>query len=64
MNFIQEVEWSQIRSTSPWQFLRGSFEKLVSVCSQGSVGFFHPFAECGGGGERVLWCVTTGIEIL
>lgn len=27
------------------------------VCLQGSVGFFHPFAECGGGGERVLWYV-------
>ena len=22
---------------------------------QGSVGFFHPFADSGGGGERVLW---------
>lgn len=22
---------------------------------QGSIAFFHPFAECGGGGERVLW---------
>ena len=22
---------------------------------QGVVGFFHPFAEGGGGGERVLW---------
>ncbi len=25
------------------------------TASQGSVGFFHPFADGGGGGERVLW---------
>jgi len=24
---------------------------------QGTVAFFHPFADGGGGGERVLWCV-------
>lgn len=23
---------------------------------QGTIGFFHPFADGGGGGERVLWC--------
>ena len=25
---------------------------------QGTIAFFHPFADGGGGGERVLWCVT------
>jgi hypothetical protein len=24
-------------------------------CVQGTVAFFHPFADGGGGGERVLW---------
>ena len=23
---------------------------------QGTIAFFHPFADGGGGGERVLWC--------
>ena len=27
---------------------------------QGTVAFFHPFADGGGGGERVLWWVRSG----
>ena len=27
----------------------------LHVCVQGTVAFFHPFADGGGGGERVLW---------
>ncbi len=25
---------------------------------QGTIAFFHPFADGGGGGERVLWCAS------
>lgn len=25
-------------------------------------GFFHPFADCGGGGERVLWTAIAAIQ--
>ena len=29
---------------------------IAAICFfQGSLGFFHPFADDGGGGERVLW---------
>ena len=31
------------------------FRHAVSGVLQGSIGFFHPFADSGGGGERVLW---------
>ncbi|EIE21183.1 glycosyl transferase [Coccomyxa subellipsoidea C-169] len=30
--------------------------------SQKSIGFFHPFADSGGGGERVLWCAVRAIQ--
>ncbi|CAK0784222.1 hypothetical protein CVIRNUC_007426 [Coccomyxa viridis] len=29
---------------------------------EGSVGFFHPFADSGGGGERVLWCAIQALQ--
>eukprot|EP00891_Asterochloris_glomerata_P007701 jgi/Astpho2/7701/Aster-02580 len=30
--------------------------------SKGSVAFFHPFANGGGGGERVLWCAVAALQ--
>jgi hypothetical protein len=30
-------------------------DNSVACCVQGVVAFFHPFADGGGGGERVLW---------
>eukprot|EP00879_Flechtneria_rotunda_P003773 GHRR01004012.1.p1 GENE.GHRR01004012.1~~GHRR01004012.1.p1 ORF type:complete len:487 (+),score=120.70 GHRR01004012.1:258-1718(+) len=29
---------------------------------KGSVAFFHPFADGGGGGERVLWCAINAVQ--
>ncbi|CAL8469297.1 g8838 [Coccomyxa elongata] len=29
---------------------------------QGFVAFFHPFADSGGGGERVLWCAVKALQ--
>lgn len=29
-----------------------------------AVGFFHPYTNDGGGGERVLWCAVKGIQEL
>lgn len=28
-----------------------------------TVGFFHPFAHAGGGGERVLWCAVRAVQV-
>lgn len=30
--------------------------------TRGSFGFFHPFTNDGGGGERVLWCAVKAIQ--
>ena len=27
-----------------------------------TVGFFHPYCNAGGGGERVLWCAVRAIQ--
>ena len=29
---------------------------------QGTIGFFHPFADAGGGGERVLWVAVAALQ--
>lgn len=34
--------------------LRGNEEVLV--------GFFHPYCNAGGGGERVLWCAVNAVQ--
>ncbi|KAK2982509.1 hypothetical protein RJ640_026352 [Escallonia rubra] len=33
-------------------------------CRKRAVGFFHPFTNDGGGGERVLWCAVKAIQEL
>ncbi|XP_057476199.1 GDP-Man:Man(3)GlcNAc(2)-PP-Dol alpha-1,2-mannosyltransferase-like isoform X2 [Actinidia eriantha] len=45
------------------------FLKLVSVAiirgrrnSERAVGFFHPYTNDGGGGERVLWCAVKAVQ--
>uniref|UniRef100_A0A0G4HKM1 GDP-Man:Man(3)GlcNAc(2)-PP-Dol alpha-1,2-mannosyltransferase n=1 Tax=Chromera velia CCMP2878 TaxID=1169474 RepID=A0A0G4HKM1_9ALVE len=35
---------------------------LLRICQvQKTIGFFHPFCDGGGGGERVLWCLVEGL---
>ena len=36
------------------KYLRGNEEVVV--------GFFHPYCNAGGGGERVLWCAVNAIQ--
>ncbi|KAH9881635.1 asparagine-linked glycosylation protein [Plenodomus lingam] len=44
-------EWEQVGTTEP-----GSVDnRKVNNDWDGIVGFFHPFCNAGGGGERVLW---------
>ena len=31
---------------------------------QGTIAFFHPFADGGGGGERVLWCASSPLQTI
>ena len=31
--------------------------------SEVSVGFFHPYCNDGGGGERVLWCAVRAVQV-
>ncbi|KAF2002668.1 glycosyltransferase family 4 protein [Amniculicola lignicola CBS 123094] len=42
--------WEQIEGS-----LLGSEEELADRDWDGIIGFFHPFCNAGGGGERVLW---------
>jgi len=30
--------------------------------SEVSIGFFHPYCNAGGGGERVLWCAVMAVQ--
>ena len=43
-------------------FAMPSTNKIVTprlgLCTQGVIAFFHPNANGGGGGERVLWCAS------
>ncbi len=36
---------------------------LLVLPLQNTIGFFHPFTNDGGGGERVLWCVASGLGL-
>ncbi|KAK3236548.1 hypothetical protein CYMTET_53317 [Cymbomonas tetramitiformis] len=35
---------------------------FAPLSKEGTVGFFHPFTQDGGGGERVLWCAIQAIQ--
>jgi len=37
--------------------------KAIQDTSRISVGFFHPYCNAGGGGERVLWCAVRCINV-
>ncbi len=39
-----------------------SLFRLVSRKKERVVGFFHPFTNDGGGGERVLWCAVRAVQ--
>ena len=38
--------------------------KAVQDESGVSVGFFHPYCNAGGGGERVLWCAVRAVQVI
>ncbi|KAK9811429.1 hypothetical protein WJX72_003813 [[Myrmecia] bisecta] len=42
--------------------VRTYVKRALSQPLQGTVGFFHPNADGGGGGERVLWCAVAAIQ--
>lgn len=37
-------------------------QKRTRKTSGKVVGFFHPYCNAGGGGERVLWCAIRAIQ--
>ncbi|OWM69940.1 GDP-Man:Man(3)GlcNAc(2)-PP-Dol alpha-1,2-mannosyltransferase [Punica granatum] len=59
-----------------WDFFTGVFSSLVTLFSlqilasiyrgrrsrELAVGFFHPYTNDGGGGERVLWCAVKAVQ--
>lgn len=69
----EEREWEHIekgrRDSDEWENVEGynTMEKLSSKVIQdvewdGIVGFFHPFCNAGGGGERVLWVAIQAMQ--
>ncbi|KAI8471407.1 MAG: hypothetical protein J3K34DRAFT_384792 [Monoraphidium minutum] len=42
--------------------LRRTLQHLLPL-EQGTIGFFHPFADGGGGGERVLWVAIRALQL-
>ncbi|KAL9098249.1 MAG: hypothetical protein Q9163_006060 [Psora crenata] len=69
----EDFETGQKRSPSSededWENIQGEGATLVKhgrpVKSNynGFIGFFHPFANAGGGGERVLWAAIKAIQV-
>lgn len=47
-----------LRSWTSWK--RNQFKK--SIDGKVVVGFFHPYCNAGGGGERVLWCAIRAVQ--
>lgn len=53
-----------------WALLSACFALIASAVIRGrsnrkrAVGFFHPYTNDGGGGERVLWCAVKAIQEL
>ncbi|RKF60234.1 GDP-Man:Man-PP-Dol alpha-1,2-mannosyltransferase [Erysiphe neolycopersici] len=69
----EEKEWEHMekgrRDSDEWENVEGynTMEKLSSQIIQdlewdGIVGFFHPFCNAGGGGERVLWAAIQAMQ--
>ncbi|ESK97445.1 asparagine-linked glycosylation alpha-mannosyltransferase-like protein [Moniliophthora roreri MCA 2997] len=60
--FLLHLYLTSIRSTNASQ--RDSTLRALGVSSSGKrlVGFFHPYCNAGGGGERVLWTAIAAIQ--
>ena len=43
-------------------FLWSAIRRHLPKPSPNTIGFFHPFANDGGGGERVLWCAVAVVQ--
>lgn len=42
-----------------WKYAR---QRKKRNCEKKIVGFFHPYCNAGGGGERVLWCAIKTLQ--
>jgi len=38
-------------------------ELLQALAGKETIGFFHPYCNAGGGGERVLWCAVAAVQL-
>ncbi|KAI4373888.1 hypothetical protein MLD38_011950 [Melastoma candidum] len=48
---------------APWIALIGFLaSRVLTSRLRNAVGFFHPFTNDGGGGERVLWCAVRAVQ--
>jgi len=65
MESIEPIHWLLAAALVAFTAVLGAgarlFWKLPKV-EKGTVGFFHPFADGGGGGERVLWCAVRAVQ--
>ncbi|XP_067941776.1 GDP-Man:Man(3)GlcNAc(2)-PP-Dol alpha-1,2-mannosyltransferase-like [Watersipora subatra] len=51
---------------SLWMLLRAVRDYRKKMCRRKgriTIGFFHPYCNAGGGGERVLWCAIRALQI-
>jgi len=74
---IYELIWTAICSSLVFSFIAllifilsililrvmASRVKGKQTSSEVSIGFFHPYCNAGGGGERVLWCAVRAVQI-
>lgn len=64
---IKDVVVSYLRFL-PYHILLAFVARIISGIARGrgemkrAVGFFHPYTNDGGGGERVLWCAVKAIQ--
>lgn len=62
-HFFIMTLWFIILSLITAIILRFAFTAINGRRSRkGAVGFFHPYTNDGGGGERVLWCAVRAIQ--
>ncbi|KAK5171076.1 asparagine-linked glycosylation protein [Saxophila tyrrhenica] len=50
-----DEEWEKVNKTPPGSPPQGKASQSVDESYSGIIGFFHPFCNAGGGGERVLF---------